>query len=93
MVEPPDLKATVFVRCLAERWLSVSSPSTSTLRARGGENWLDGSTRMGNGEEDLDNDDEDQEDSREFEMMRGQVWVVRWEDVKKGVLSGKLELL
>jgi GINS complex subunit 4 len=29
----------------------------------------------------------------ELRMRRGEVWVVRWEDVKEGVVSGMLELL
>jgi hypothetical protein len=29
----------------------------------------------------------------ELRMRRGEVWVVRWEDVWKGVLEGELELL
>jgi GINS complex subunit 4 len=57
MVEGPEPKESVFVRCLAETW-------------RG------------------DGDDDDG-----LNMKRGEVWVVRWEDVKKGVLDGSLELL
>jgi GINS complex subunit 4 len=43
-------------------------------------------------------DYEDDEDGRggdfgALQMRRGQVWVVRWEDVKKGVEKGALEML
>jgi GINS complex subunit 4 len=68
MVEGPEGKASVFVRCLGERW--------------------------GRGEE-----DEDEDGGRGggpgggLRMRRGDVWVVRWEDVKTGVLDGNLELL
>ena len=57
MVEGPEPKESVFVRCLADTW------------------------RGGDGDEDGLN------------MKRGGVWVVRWEDVKTGVLDGSLELL
>lgn len=65
MVEGPEGKASVFVRCLSERW-----------------------GRSGEGE-----DDDDDGGGGGLRMRRGDVWVVRWEDVKKGVLSGSLELL
>jgi GINS complex subunit 4 len=57
MVEGPEPKESVFVRCLADTW------------------------RGGDGDEDG------------LIMKRGGVWVVRWEDVKMGVLDGSLELL
>ena len=71
MVEGPDGKTAVFVRCLAERW--SSDPAY----------------------EDYDDDDDDDggEASDGLAMRRGQVWVVRWEDVRKGVNKGALELL
>lgn len=70
MVEGPDGKRAVFVRCLAERW--SSNPA----------------------EEDYHDDDDDgREASDDLEMRQGQVWVVRWEDVRKGVDRGALELL
>ena len=65
MVEGPEGKGSVFVRCLGERWDSD-----------GGED-----------------EDEDPDRGGGLRMRRGQVWVVRWEDVKKGVLEGSLELL
>lgn len=67
MVEGPEGKASVFVRCLSERW-----------------------GRSGEGEDD---DDDDGGGGGGLRMRRGDVWVVRWEDVKKGVLGGSLELL
>lgn len=69
MVEGPDGRLGVFVRCLAERW---------------------GSDGPG-GEE--DEDDEEEEPTGTLRMRRGEVWVVRWEDVRKGVNDGYLELL
>ena len=91
MVEGPDLKSAVLVRCLAEGWHSHAVGGSKV----DGENWLNGSARKGGSrgfEQDLD-EEEEEEGEREFEMRRGQVWVVRWEDVRKGVLSGQLELL
>lgn len=74
MVEGPDAKKAVFVRCLARRW-------------RGG---ISG----GGGGRDQYSDDEDEDEGEGHLSMRsGEVWVVRWEDVKKGVLAGALELL
>ena len=68
MVEGPEGKSAVFVRCLGERW--------------------------GGSEEDADEDgDGDGGPSGLLRMRRGEVWVVRWEDVRKGVLDGNLELL
>src|SRR5271170_3524288 len=69
MGEGREGKASVFVRCLSERW------------GRSGE---------GEGEGEDDDDDGGGEGLR---MRRGDVWVVRWEDVKRGVLGGSLELL
>jgi GINS complex subunit 4 len=69
MVEGPEGKANVFVRCLSERW----------GRSVGGE--------------DEEEDDDGGGGGGGLRMRRGEVWVVRWEDVKKGVLSGSLELL
>jgi GINS complex subunit 4 len=68
MVEGPEGKASVFVRCLSERW-----------------------GRSGGGED--EEDDGDGGGGGGLRMRRGDVWVVRWEDVKKGVLDGSLELL
>lgn len=62
MVEGPEGKGCVLVRCLGETW---------------------------GGNEDAD----DSGPGGDLRMRRGQVWVVRWEDVKKGVLDGTLELL
>jgi len=58
MVEGPDAKRAVFVRCLAGEW-------------EGG----------GGGE------------GRGLKMKRGQVWVVRWEDVRAAVRGGEVEVL
>ncbi len=70
MVEGPDGKKAVFIRCLAERW--GSDPLF----------------------EDYDADDDEGAGERgALAMRRGQVWVVRWEDVQKGVEKGALELL
>ena len=68
MVEGPDGKGCVFVRCLGEEWESE-------------------------GGADDDDDDEGPGGGGRLRMRRGEVWVVRWEDVKKGVLDGSLELL
>ena len=68
MVEGPEGKASVFVRCLSERW----------GRSVGGED---------------EEEDDDGGGGGGLRMRRGEVWVVRWEDVKKGVLGGSLELL
>ena len=72
MVDGPDTKGAVLVRCLAGKWDS-SGP---------GGGW---------------NDDEEEEEGYErgggLRMRSGQIWVVRWEDVKKGVEGGKLEVL
>lgn len=70
MVEGPDGKKAVFIRCLARRWSNNS----------------------------VHGDYEGDEDGREegsgaLAMRSGQVWVVRWEDVKEGVEKGALELL
>jgi GINS complex subunit 4 len=62
MVEGPEGKGSVFVRCLGEPW--------------GG-----------------DSDEEGLGPESGLRMKRGEVWAVRWEDVKKGVLDGNLELL
>src|SRR5271170_2968419 len=70
MVEGPEGKASVFVRCLSERW-----------------------GRNGEGEGEGEDDDDDEGGGGGLRMRRGDVWVVRWEDVKKGVLGGNLELL
>ena len=70
MVEGPEGKASVFVRCLSERW-----------------------GRNGEGEGEGEDDDDDEGGGGGLRMRRGDVWVVRWEDVKKGVLGGSLELL
>jgi GINS complex subunit 4 len=70
MVEGPEGKASVFVRCLSERW-----------------------GRSGEGEGEGEDDDDDEGGGGGLRMRRGDVWVVRWEDVKKGVLGGSLELL
>jgi GINS complex subunit 4 len=67
MVEGPEGKASVFVRCLSERW------------------------GRSMGEEDEEEDDDN--GGGGLRMRRGEVWVARWEDMKKGVLSGSLELL
>lgn len=81
MVEGPDGKKAVFVRCLVGRW-------------RGG---ISGGGALDEGE-----DDDEDEDARgggggrgegHLNMRSGEVWVVRWEDVKTGVLAGKLEVL
>lgn len=89
MIEGPDLKGAVFVRCLAERWRSsdVVHQSRST--------WLDGPwQRRGESPNGLEDSAQELDDpDREFEMQRNQIWVVRWEDVRKGVLGGSLELL
>jgi GINS complex subunit 4 len=70
MVEGPDGKKAVFVRCLAERW--SNDPAY----------------------EDYDEDDDRAAvENDALTMRRGQVWVVRWEDVKQGVGKGALELL
>jgi GINS complex subunit 4 len=70
MVEGPDSKKAVFVRCLAESW--TNDPA----------------------HEDFDADaDKTAEGSGLLAMRRGHVWVVRWEDVQKGVGKGALELL
>lgn len=69
MVEGPDGKKAVFIRCVAERW------SNDPLY------------------EDYEGDDEQDGERGTLIMRKGQVWVVRWEDVKKGVEKGALELL
>jgi GINS complex subunit 4 len=70
MVEGPDGKKAVFVRCLAERW------SNDPMY------------------EDYDADDDERAGgSGSLVMRKGQVWVVRWDDIKKGVDKGALELL
>lgn len=70
MIDGPDGKKAVFIRCLATRW------SNDPLY------------------DDYDGDDDGGErESAGLAMRRGQVWVVRWEDVKKGVAKGALELL
>jgi GINS complex subunit 4 len=69
MVEGPDGKKAVIIRCLAERW--TNDPAY--------EDFEDGDGRLG--------------EAGALAMRRGQVWVVRWEDVKKGVEKGALELL
>ena len=65
MVDGPERKGSVFVRCLSETWESD-----------GGED-----------------EDDDPGGGGGLRMRRGEVWVARWEDVKKGVLGGSLELL
>ncbi|KAF7504393.1 hypothetical protein GJ744_002259 [Endocarpon pusillum] len=70
MVEGPDSKKAVFIRCLAKRW--SSDPLFEDYDA---------------------DDDEEAGESGALAMRRGQIWVVRWEDVKKGVENGALELL
>ena len=62
MVEGPERRGGVIVRCLGERW--------------GGE------------EEDVE-----EGSAGGLRMRRGEVWVVRWEDVSRGVRDGHLELL
>jgi GINS complex subunit 4 len=70
MVDGPDGKKAVFIRCLSERW--SNDPAY----------------------DDYDEDDDGRAGDRGvLVMQRGQVWVVRWEDVKKGVEKGALELL
>lgn len=70
MVEAPDGRKAVFVRCLAERWTNIGS------------------------NKDLDEEEEARAaESGTLFMRRGQIWVVRWEDVKKGIDLGALELL
>lgn len=73
MVEGPEGKQAVFVRCLKGRWGDED---------RGYVN-----------DEDEDNDDERDGSGGSLRMRRGEVWVVRWEDVRKGVRDGHLELL
>ena len=70
MVEGPDGKKAVFIRCLAERWSNDPAYEEHDHGEDGAAGESDGLT-----------------------MRRGQVWVVRWEDVKKGVETGALELL
>ena len=70
MIEGPDGKKAVFIRCLARRW--SNDPVYEDYGADDGE-------RAG--------------ESGPLAMRRGQVWVVRWEDIKKGVEIGALELL
>jgi GINS complex subunit 4 len=67
MVEGPEGKRCVIVRCLSEVW--------------GGE------------DRDGDEDEDSTSGGEGLRMRRAEVWVVRWEDVKKGVLDGSLELL
>ena len=73
MVEGPEGKGAVFVRCLVERWGSEGEEEEEEEEE--GDGVLD---RGGGGG---------------LRMRRGQMWVVRWEDVKRGVLDGRLELL
>lgn len=72
MVEGPDAKKAVFVRCLVRRW-------------RGGISGVD--------VDEHEHDEEGMGGEGHLSMRSGEVWVVRWEDVKKGVLAGQLELL
>ena len=67
MLEGPEGKTAVIVRCLGERW-----------------------GNHGGYEED---DEEEDEGDGGLSMRRGEVWVVRWEDVSKAVRDGHLELL
>ncbi|KAL2434789.1 hypothetical protein ABEF95_007377 [Exophiala dermatitidis] len=80
MVEPPDADTAVVVRCLAE-----------------GGNRDEGEGVWSN-ERDLDDLSQDDQNKRggatvELRMRRGEVWVVRWRDVRGGVERGELELL
>ena len=65
MVEGPDGKKAVYVRCLAQTW--SNDPG------------LDGYGEDTGGVT--------------LNMKRGEVWVVRWEDIRKGITDGALELL
>jgi GINS complex subunit 4 len=68
MVEGPEGKASVFVRCLAERWEGGDDDGEAGGAAAAAA-------------------------GAELRMRRGEVWAVRWQDVKRGVLDGSLELL
>ncbi|KAL2412495.1 hypothetical protein ABEF95_006324 [Exophiala dermatitidis] len=80
MVERPDADTAVVVRCLAE----------GRNRDEGEGVW--------NNERDLDDLSQDDQNKRggatvELRMRRGEVWVVRWRDVRGGVERAELELL
>ncbi|KAL9113629.1 MAG: hypothetical protein Q9227_002367 [Pyrenula ochraceoflavens] len=84
MVEGPDTKGAVFVRCLVGRWDAEKGADGGEER----EDW------------EIEQDDDDYHEGRRggggggsLKMRIGEVWVVRWEDVKQGVEAGKLELL
>jgi GINS complex subunit 4 len=59
-----------------------------------GEEWESG---MGAGAGTVDDDywfgEADEEGGVDLRMRKGEVWVVRWRDVRRGVLAGELELL
>ncbi|KAL2398533.1 hypothetical protein ABEF93_001073 [Exophiala dermatitidis] len=84
MVEPPDADTAVVVRCLS---------SEGRGRDEGEGVWSN--------EPDLDDmsqgvSDQDKRGGGatvELRMRRGEVWVVRWRDVRGGVERGELELL
>lgn len=79
MVEGPDAGAAVVVRCLSEMWANAEDV----------ERGVEEREQRGHG----DADGEGGAASVELRMRRGEVWVVRWRDVRAGVERGALELL
>jgi GINS complex subunit 4 len=77
MVEPPDGGAAVVVRCLAEQGPWTNERDVEDAAASRETDALVQSTTA----------------TVELTMRRGEVWVVRWRDVRRGVERGDLELL
>lgn len=77
MVEGPEAGTAVVVRCLDEVWDNTDEVERGRDGVGGGGG--------GGGEEG--------KPTVELRMRRGEVWVVRWGDVKGGVVGGALDLL
>ncbi|KAK5206216.1 hypothetical protein LTR96_009505 [Exophiala xenobiotica] len=82
MVEGPNSGQAVVVRCLGEMWANAEDVERGVEeRERGVQGDGDREGGAGAGA------------SVELRMRRGEVWVVRWRDVRGGVERGDLELL
>lgn len=83
MVQGPETKSVVFVRCLGEEVRVVVS---------GGEEGVGGGAGAGFGDDDED-DMMGGGDVYGATMRRGEVWVVRWEGIKGAWKKGEVEVL
>ncbi|KIW10829.1 hypothetical protein PV08_10128 [Exophiala spinifera] len=81
MVEGPDVGSAVVVRCLAELWGNEDDIENAAAGAAAA------------ADDDDDQNDEDNGPTVELRMRGGEIWIVRWRDVKAGVERGDVELL